>query len=278
MDTDRVVRRRRVAMIRLTSWLPETLAAIHQDMWSVGFGKTSVPEADLQALNDAMREATNVSSRIDAELPALFRSTDPDDLTTRQFDEVYTAFKRERSACFDGLMQLEYFLRQGISVPVENGGSAAVTFSLLYQTVDIDQPKLILKMAAEQIAECFPVDEAVEASLPVGTVIEEYHVGDKFENISHATIINRSTVDRAFNRYMDAGDSDVAVALNAIAEQVNQSGNHAAAALFDQFTSAVNEEAPDKSKARQYWDGLVAILPSVGSIAGATSVIASLFD
>ena len=110
----------------------------------------------------------------------------------------------------------------------------------------------------------------------IGTLIEEYVVGDKFENISHATIINRSTVDKAFNRYERAGDGDIAIALKRIGDHVNQSGNVAAATVFDQFTLAIAEEKPDRSRVRQFWDGLVAILPSVNSVADAAAAIAKL--
>ena len=274
---DKAVRRRRVAIIRLATRLPEMLGTIHRDMWRVGFGSTSVSEAELRPLDDAMREATDISVRINTELPSLFRSTAPDDLTAGRFDEVYTAFRREGTACFAGLSQLRGYLERGLRAPLEGGGTMKIPFSTLYEAVDLEEPKRILQMAAEQIAACFPVDEAVEASQPAGTVIEEYIMGDKFENINHAIIVNRSRVDQAFNRYKAAGDDDVASALKQIAEHVNQSGNVAAAAVFDQFTSAINEQQTDKSKIRQCWDGLVAILPSVSSVAGAAATIAKLF-
>ena len=277
MDGDKALRRRRVAMIRLTRQLPEMLATIHTEVWKVGFASTSVSEAELRPLDDKMREAADIHARIKAELPSLFRSTVPDNLTVGRFDEVYTAFEREATTCFAGLQELMGYLERGFRLPLKDGGTSSVPFSMLYSTVDLDQPKHILQMAGEEIAQCFPVDEAVEASSPVGTVIEEFVMGDKFENISHATIINRSRVDRAFNRQKDAGNDDIAAALKQIAEHVNQSGNVAAAVVFDQFTSAVNEEQPDKSRVRQYWDGLVAILPSISSVAGAAATIAKLF-
>jgi hypothetical protein len=277
LDANKDLRRRRVAVIKLIRRLPEMVVAIHSDIWKFGYGKTSGYKTDIYRIDDVIREATNISARINNELPSLFRSTEPTALIEKQFDEVYSAFQREWESCYAGLYQLRTYLEKEFEAPLKDGGTTPVPFSMLYQTVDIDQPKQILQMAAEQISECFPVDEAVEALQPAGVVIEEYIMGDVFKNISHATIINRSVVERAFNRYKDSSDDDVAVALKEIAQHVDASGNIAAAAVFNQFASTLIEEKPDKSKLGQYWDSLVAILPGVGSITGAASAIVKIF-
>lgn len=101
--------------------------------------------------------------------------------------------------------------------------------------------------------------------------------GDKFENIKNATIINRSFVVDAFNSVKEQLDDETADALVTIAEAVEQSGNPAAGALFDQFNQEIAKPASDKGKLKQFWDGLVAVLPSVATLTSAVAKIAGLF-
>jgi hypothetical protein len=248
-------------------------------MWRLHWRATPpLPAHELQSLNDKMREAVNYTPQFKRELPVLFNSTNPSEDTRQRFDEVYGAFNRETHTCFEGLQKLEYFLHRGLKASVEDGSTSWISFAEIYQAVDIDQPKRILKMAAEEIAGCFPIDEAEEAEHATGTVIEEYIVGDKFENITNSTIINRSHVERAFNRTEARQGDEVASAILEIAQLIDQSENVAAGAVFDQFITEVDKDQPDKSKLRQYWDGLVAILPSIVTLAEAGGAIARLFS
>ena len=102
-------------------------------------------------------------------------------------------------------------------------------------------------------------------------------MGDKFENIQHSTIVNRSKIEKAFNKSSEVVGKDVRNALVEIAEHIDASGNPAAGAVFNQFADEVGKDQPDKRRLRQYWDGLVSILPSVASLAGAAAAIAKLF-
>jgi hypothetical protein len=43
--------------------------------------------------------------------------------------------------------------------------------------------------------------------------------------------------------------------------------------LFDKFNEELNKTQPDKSKLRDFWDGMVDILPSLATFAGVISKI-----
>ena len=108
-------------------------------------------------------------------------------------------------------------------------------------------------------------------------VIGEQIMGDKFENIKNATIINRSTVIDAFKAIKEKHGEGTADALASVAEEVENSGNQAAGTLFDSFNNELCETNPDKSKLKQYWNGLISVLPSVAQLADAAAKIGSLF-
>jgi hypothetical protein len=105
----------------------------------------------------------------------------------------------------------------------------------------------------------------------------EVTMGDKFEQISNSTIINRSSVENAFNQTKERVNEETADALLEIAEVVEKSNNIAAGSLLNNFMDEVRAKEPDKSKLRQYWDALVSVLPSIATLATACSKIAALF-
>jgi hypothetical protein len=108
-------------------------------------------------------------------------------------------------------------------------------------------------------------------------VIGDLVMGDKFDRIQNATIINKSTVVNAFNAVQERLDSKTAEALLQVAELIEKSKNPAAASLFDNFNKELVESSQDKTKLKQYWDGLVAVLPSVATLGDAAAKIARLF-
>jgi len=52
---------------------------------------------------------------------------------------------------------------------------------------------------------------------------------------------------------------------------------NARAAVFDRFAEAVLEPNRDRSKLRELWDGLVAVMPDAAVVTEAASTIAKLF-
>jgi hypothetical protein len=103
-------------------------------------------------------------------------------------------------------------------------------------------------------------------------------MGDTFSNIQNSTIVNRSTVESAFNKTKSEMGADTAAILLKIADLVAQSGNKEAGELLDQFNEELTKPQPRKSLLKRSWDGLVAILPGVTSIAGAVAAMAELFS
>jgi hypothetical protein len=102
-------------------------------------------------------------------------------------------------------------------------------------------------------------------------------MGDTFSNIQNSTIVNRSLVENAFNKTKSEIGEDTAVILLKVSELVAQSGNKEAGELLDQFNEEFNKAQPRKSLLKRSWDGLVAVLLAVTSIAGAAAAIAKLF-
>ncbi|WP_340114869.1 hypothetical protein [Maribellus mangrovi] len=108
-------------------------------------------------------------------------------------------------------------------------------------------------------------------------IINNITMGDKFENISNSTIINKSVVDNAFNKVKSVADEETANAIKMIAEKVNESGNVAAVSLFNNFSEEIEKEKPEKSKLEQYWNGLISVLPSITSLVGVAEKVIGLF-
>jgi hypothetical protein len=102
-------------------------------------------------------------------------------------------------------------------------------------------------------------------------------MGDTFSNIQNSTIVNRSTVESAFNKTKTEMGDETAALLLRVAELVAKSGNKEAGELLDQFNEELSKPQPRKSLLRRSWDGLVAALPAVTSIAGAAAALAKLF-
>lgn len=101
--------------------------------------------------------------------------------------------------------------------------------------------------------------------------------GDKFEGITNATLINRSSVESAFNQTTIPVDEEIAKTLSAITEAIENSQNVAARLLWENFMAELKSQKPSKSKLRQCWEGVLAVLPSISTIASAGAQIAPLF-
>ena len=98
--------------------------------------------------------------------------------------------------------------------------------------------------------------------------IGEVIMGDKFENITNSTIVNRSKVENSFNSVRDKFDEETANAIVQIAEIVDSSDNQEAGELFDAFNDEINKPEPKKSLLKSFWSGLTATLPILATTAG----------
>jgi hypothetical protein len=93
-------------------------------------------------------------------------------------------------------------------------------------------------------------------------------MGDYFNNISNATIVNKSVVQNAFNKVKETIDEETAAALAHIAEHVEKSGNKEAGEVFNAFTEELQKPEPKKSLLKSFWTGLTTVLPTVSTVAG----------
>ena len=101
-------------------------------------------------------------------------------------------------------------------------------------------------------------------------------MGDSFSNIgAGAVIINRSLLTNAMNRVAGT-DGDTAAALQAIAQHVQRSGNQDAGENLDGLLEEMDRPEPRKSRLKTFWDGLVAVLPSVVQLGAASEKMIEL--
>jgi hypothetical protein len=103
--------------------------------------------------------------------------------------------------------------------------------------------------------------------------------GDIFSNICEgATIINRSLLSNSMNRLQDKGQSDIAEALQSIAEFIEKSGNSEAAENFEAMTEELGQPSPRKAILKTLWAGTIAALPAISGLADAADKVSGLFN
>jgi hypothetical protein len=105
--------------------------------------------------------------------------------------------------------------------------------------------------------------ESKEYSVTIGEII----MGDVFKNIKNSTIVNRSIVEKSFNKIREEIDQDTAMALLRVAEEIDKSGNKEAADLFTNFNEELQKPEPKKPVLQVLWDGIVAALPDIAKMA-----------
>jgi hypothetical protein len=121
-----------------------------------------------------------------------------------------------------------------------------------------------------------------KSKCPFGQVIVmrpimEVIMGDKFENISNATIVNRSFVQNAFNKVKSEYDEETAQALKKVAEEIEKSKNTEAAENFNSFNEELQKPEPKKSILRTLWAGVTNTLPSILQMTDIVAKISKLF-
>ena len=92
-------------------------------------------------------------------------------------------------------------------------------------------------------------------------------MGDYFNNITDSTIINRSTVENAYNKVRSDEGQDTAEVLVEIAKIVEESKNKEAGELFDSFNEEINKDEPKKSVLKNTWNGITKVLPILSTTA-----------
>lgn len=122
----------------------------------------------------------------------------------------------------------------------------------------------------------------LQRSLPAGMrgplfMVEFEMSGNVITTFGNGNNVITQSANVSLQTIQAGQDADIASFLKAVADEIDKSKNMAAQALFGTLTAGLKEPRQDKSALRQVWEGLVAILPSVGSIAGGAGAIAKLF-
>ncbi len=109
---------------------------------------------------------------------------------------------------------------------------------------------------------------------------EENNVaGDQITQTGNNNIIvNRSTIQNAFNKVKNEHDEDTAKALLRIEEEINKSGNKEAAENFESFSDELSKPEPKKSLLKTLWQGTLLALPGLKELTGVVEQIVKLFS
>lgn len=101
--------------------------------------------------------------------------------------------------------------------------------------------------------------------------------GDIFKNIQGSTIINRSNVEKSFNRVSKTHSREIADALVRLAKFVAKSNNQEAGEILNEFNLEAAKEQPKKSLLKTYWQGLTTTLPSIVKMTEIVDNVSKLF-
>lgn len=107
--------------------------------------------------------------------------------------------------------------------------------------------------------------------------IGEMAMGDIFKNISNSTIVNRSIVEKSFDKVQEKYDKETAMALLRVAEEISKSGNKEAAELFEEFNEELQKPKPRQSVMKSVWGGIEKALPTIVQLVDVVAKISKLF-
>jgi len=152
-------RRERLTLLRWVERIPQQFDDYFTTLWRAGFGKPRPPADEVEGLDREMREVLGLYTRIVELLPTAFEETRPSKRERGCFDEVFPAFQREATACFSASRTLI----TGFAAPCSDGSRREIGFSTLYSALEVQEHLRILRMAAEEIVNQFPVDEVEDS-------------------------------------------------------------------------------------------------------------------
>ena len=186
----------------------------------------------------------------------------------------------EKIACYTNQEVQKWIIsdQEDMTLKIDN-----IVFALKSKTPKIPANKHIHDKIADIIKEKDLVKQyelfMIHILLIPQTIIEgDLIMGDSFENINNATIINRSIVDSSFNKVKKEHGDNVAQALVQIAEFIDQSGDINAAILFDKFNEELNKPDTEKSTLEKLWGGIERILPTILTIPGVVAKLTPIFQ
>lgn len=97
-----------------------------------------------------------------------------------------------------------------------------------------------------------------------------------FKNISGSTIINESLVQDSFNSLHQQGNAEAAELIVDIGNLIATSNDVIASTVYEKLVQEVKKPEPSKSVLKSCWDGIVAIVPPVASLADAAAKVFSI--
>jgi hypothetical protein len=114
----------------------------------------------------------------------------------------------------------------------------------------------------------------------IETYIREANIMGDYINApgSGNIVINRSIVEKAFNKVKLAHDAETAQALKIVEDMINRAGDKEAIENFESFTSELSKPEPKKSILKSLWQGTLAALPTLMQIPDAVEKIRKLFS
>jgi hypothetical protein len=101
-------------------------------------------------------------------------------------------------------------------------------------------------------------------------------MGDKFENISHSTIINRSHLTNALNQVTADYGKEAEKAIKLVADHIAEYDSKEATDLFNSFNEEIAKGNANKTVLRALWDGIVKVLPDAAQVASAVTTISKM--
>lgn len=103
--------------------------------------------------------------------------------------------------------------------------------------------------------------------------------GDQINNSgSGNTVVNRSTVQNAFNKVAANYDDETANAIKVVAGEINRAGNKEAAENFEAFNEELLKPQPKKTLLKSLWEGTLSALPSLAQLSSVVNLIMRLFS
>jgi hypothetical protein len=152
-------RRERVVLLKWLQRVPEQYENYFVELWRLGFGKDRPPSEETDSLEEARRELVGLYTTIVQKLPGMFAETKPSEIERGCFSEVFPAFKREATACFEASRTLI----NGRDAPCTDGSRIPISFHMLYEALEVSEHLRILRMAVGELIRQFPVDEVEES-------------------------------------------------------------------------------------------------------------------
>lgn len=230
-------------------------------------------------IEEQLRKIIDKNVIIKNQLEELFFSANPSKTDEGLFKEVFSAFSREYNTCVSAIHMIVF--------EESEKRNDSILIKRSYSEEEIKLSRKILRMASEQIALLFPIDEQEEAQRPVGHTINfgdnTTYVGKQIVeksisigngNTISAPIVVAETIKNSFTALEHTQiNSEVKLLIQTLLEQITEvakvSPDKEASVLADNAEALAKEVA--RSKPRREWyelsiKGLIEASKALGAI------------